>query len=68
MAFNAQYQGRLIYCAIAWEVLESQFGVKIHSREEAEVVFLANKPTIEEWAKQLILAGRVSPDDRVMIE
>jgi hypothetical protein len=68
MAFHADYRGRSLRCAISWQALAVRFGVIIHNWEEAEAAFLNRRQAIQELAKALILAGKVSADDEVVIK
>jgi hypothetical protein len=68
IAFFANYQRRSIRCEVPWTSLKARFGVEICSVDDAEAVYLANRHKLEELARALIEQGKVTADDRVVIE
>ncbi len=68
LAFFARHQRRQIQCEVSWKTLSALFHSKVSSEGEAEALYLAHRHELEEMARTLIEQGKVTADDRVLIE
>ena len=63
IGFPAVDNGTTIPCAITTEALQDHF----QAGTDPMAAFLANRPTIESKAEQLILANRFGPNGSILI-